>query len=308
MTLTIQTEKLLDKVRAYSFRSNGDSNEREFGHLITDNFPNIEMFWKHFVTPLTNRINENVALEIDKTYPRAAIDNSIKDLAAIHYSVYLNLIYAADCLTFNRTSAFENFYTNLGSVCDLTEEFFTQIYFLKLECTNSKSEVVEYLSKTKFMKIAGDWYDTYYKTTYTYYLQRGKHHAPKFISRVNILDEYFGKDKGWKEFKTYMSQIRQYRNVIVHNSQIGSILHDRKRYVPKKDKIGDYKKWHEVFATKNDRFKHDFVNVEDLMNNDFIEIKKRLNDLWSKPQDEFFKLFYTDKNNLLLNKYSLRLE
>jgi hypothetical protein len=308
MTLKFQTDNLLEKINRFSFKENGDYNESEFGHLVTDIFTNNELFWKHFVTPMTKRVDDNVTLAIEKTYPRNGIDNAIKDLVTKHYSTFLNLTFAADCLKFNRASAFENFYTNLGSVCDLAEEFITQIYFLKLECLDTKSEVVQYLSKKKFLDIASKWYDDYYHSTYTHYFKKGKHTAPKLISRTNILDEYFNGNKAWKTFKTFSSAVRQYRNVIVHNSQIGSIIYEQKRFVPKKEKIGNYKKWHEVFATNSDRFKHDFLPIEELMDTDFVTMKKYLNDIWAVPYSDLFTLFYTDRNKVLLDKYAIVLE
>lgn len=308
MTLTITSDKLIEKVKSFSFKNDGDFNEREYGSIIVDIFKNNELFWQYFVTPMTNRVDDNVVLQIDKTDPRKGIDNSIKDFVAIHYSAYLNLTYAADCLKFNRQSAFENFYTNLGSVCDLTEEFLTQVYFLKLECSGAKSETLQYLSKRKFLDIAADWYEKYYPSTYTHYLNKGKHAPVKLLSRTNILDEYFGTSAEWKTYKTFANSVRSYRNVIVHNSQIGSILHEHNRYVPKKEKIQNYKKWHEVFAAKEERFKYDFIKEGDLMNEDFVLMKKYLNDIWTKPHADMYQLLYVDKNQTLLTKYALKLD
>jgi hypothetical protein len=38
------------------------------------------------MTPMTKRVDDNVTLAIEKTYPRNGIDNAIKDLVTIHNS------------------------------------------------------------------------------------------------------------------------------------------------------------------------------------------------------------------------------
>jgi hypothetical protein len=305
MTLKIDINSLNSITNDFSYKSNGDYHEIKSGHLVTDLFPNSENFWKSFITPLTNRIDPTVTNHNDKIRARLDISTDIVDLSIIHYSVFLNLVYASNCLTTKHLSYFENFYAHLGSVCDLVEEFATSLYFVTLECEEKETEVLQKLSKTKYLKLAGDWYDNHYSSAFTHYLSKGKTAPFKILGRTNILDEYFGSEKAWKDYFKLAQQLRTYRNVIVHNTQIGSHITPQGIFVPKKSRIGDYKKWHQVFAVKQDKFQRDFVERDSQMNQELNDLKRALNNLWIKPFQHFDRLMYSELNPKLLKKYDI---
>ena len=51
----------LQKIIALSnYDFNGASTEKESRHYLTESIPNSEYFWKQFIVPLTNRINDNI--------------------------------------------------------------------------------------------------------------------------------------------------------------------------------------------------------------------------------------------------------
>ncbi|THU39755.1 hypothetical protein FAM09_14790 [Niastella caeni] len=305
MPLQTTLQALSDLTKTFTYKTIGDKYETAYGDIVIDNFKNSELFWQRFVTPITKRIDSAVINPNDKIRPRQNISLDLQELSSIHYSVFLNLVYAGQCLTNKHFSYFENFYAHLGSACDLAEEFLTQLYFISLECEEKQTTVLEKLSKGKFLDIAKDWYDKYYASTYQHYLSKGKTAPIKLISRANILDEYFSKSKEWKEYSTTALQIRTYRNVVVHNTQIASIWEGNQVFVPKKTKIQNYKKWYQVFSVKQDRFPHDFIDRDQQMHNDFVELKEKLNALWEKPLKHFETLVFVDKNKKLLNKYDI---
>lgn len=305
MILKTDINSLKSKTNEFSYKSNGDYYEIQSGHLVTDSFPNSEIFWKLFITPMTNRVEPNITNHNDKIRARLNITTDIVDISIIHYSVFLNLIYASTCLSTKHLSYFENFYAHLGSVCDLAEEFVTNLYFVTLECEEKETEVLQKLSKTKYLKLAGDWYDNHYSNAFTHYLRKGKTAPFKILGRTNILDEYFESEKAWKDYCKLALQIRTYRNVIVHNTKIGSHITTQGIFVPKKDKIGNYKKWHQVFDVKDDKFKKDFIDRDSQMAQDLIDLKNALNNLWFKPIKHFDRLVYSDINPILLKKYNI---
>ena len=305
MTLKTDISSLKSITNGFSYKSNGDFHEIQSGHLVTDLFSNSENFWKSFITPMTNRIEPSITNHNDKIRPRLNISTDIVDLSIIHYSVFLNLVYASNCLTTKHLSYFENFYAHLGSVCDLAEEFVTSLYFVTLECEEKETEVLQRLSKTKYLKLAGDWYDKHYSNAFTHYLSKGKTAPFKIPGRTNILNEYFGSEIAYKDYDKLALQIRTYRNVIVHNAQIGSRITQQGIYVPKKNRIGDYKKWHQVFAVKQDKFQRDFIERDSQMTQDLADLKTSLNNLWVKPIQHFDRLMYSDINPILLKKYNI---
>jgi len=305
MTLKININSLNSITNEFSYRSNGDNNEIKYGHLVTDLFPNSENFWKSFVTPMTNRVDTTIRNQIDIIRARKEISTDIVDLSIIHYSVFLNIVYAHNCLNTKHLSYFENFYTHLGSVCDLVEEFITNLYFITLECEEKETDVLQNLSKPDYLRIASDWYDKHYSDAFTYYLSKGKTAPFKILGRTNILDEYFGSEMAWKDYKSMAQQIRTYRNVIVHNTQIGNIITHEGTFVPKKSKISDYKKWHQVFAVNQSKFQSDFVEKNSQMVQDFNDLKSVLNNLWNLPLQHFNSLMYLEINTKLLKKYNI---
>jgi len=307
MTLQTDINTLKTLTNGFTYKVDGDLHEINSGHLVTDLFPNSESFWKFFVTPITNRVDIKITNHNDKIRSRTTISTDIVDLSIIHYSVFLNLVYANVSLTTKHLSYFENFYAHLGSVCDLAEELLTQLYFITLECEEKETEVLQRLSKTKYLELAKDWYDKYYSNAHTHYLSKGKTVPFKIIGRTNVLNEYFENQLEWKVYSKLALQIRTYRNVIVHNTQIGSHITPQGIFVPKKNKIGDYKKWYQVFAVKQDKFLKDFIERDSQMQQDLNDLKTALNNLWLKPIQHFNRLLYIDNNSKLLKKYDIEI-
>lgn len=306
MSYQISSKYLLDLSKTFTYKLSGDKYEVMYGDAVIDIFKSSETFWRKFITPLTMRILANQNDPNIRIRPRSNISLDLQELSSIHYSVFLNLAYAEQCLITKQASYFENFYTHLGSACDLAEEFLINIYFLILKCENKETEVLQKLSKGKFLNLAKEWYDKYYPSTYEHYLSKGKAAPIKLISRSNILDEYFEKSKELREYNSTAILIRTYRNVVVHNSQIGSIFtEDGRWYVPRKNKISKYRKWHQVFSVKPRQFPFDFIEKLQQMREDANELKTRLNSLWKKPITDFENLLYLAKNKSLLSKYDL---
>lgn len=307
MTLKITSNSLKELTESFSYRTIGDINEITYGHFVVDKFNNSELFWKNFITPITKRVDSLVLNPNEKIRPRQNISLDLHELSSFHYSVFLNLVYAELCLTKKHFSFFENFYAHLGSVCDLAEEFLTQLYFITLECEEKETTILQKLSKIKFIDIAKEWYDQHYKSAYEHYLSKGKTAPMKLISRSNILDEYFNKSKQWKDYCKTALEIRTYRNVVVHNTQIASVTdsHSWLVYVPKRSKISNYKKWHQVFKVTQERFPHDFIEREAQMRQDIDELKGKLQAIWEKPLQHFDKLLYLDKNKKLVAKFDI---
>lgn len=306
MTHQTTSQDLLNITKTFTYKNIGDGNEIKFGDTVINKFKNVEFFWQQFITPITKRVDLTLLDLNEKIKLRPNISLDLQELSSFHYSVFLNLVYAGQCLEKKHLSYFEDFYAHLGSVCDLAEEFLTQLYFMSLECEEKETVVLQKLTKNKFLDIAKEWYDNYYASSYEHYLSKGKTAPIKLISRANILDEYFGKSKEWKEYSKAALQIRTYRNVVVHNTQIASLQVNKQTYVPKKTKISDYKKWHQVFGVKPQRFHHDFIEKEQQMLQDFTDLKEKLDIIWNKPIEHFKKLLYIDKNKKLLAKYDIR--
>ncbi len=307
--MQIEISKLKEIISHTSFKKHGHVKEKNFGHILATSFPNCEFFWKNFIVPFTNRLDNSIFDDDDKLKidPRENTSADFHEIGSYHYSIFLNFLYAYNALEEKQISFFENFYTHLGSVCDSVEEFLTKIYFIILECTNQQTVILQKLTKDGFLKIADGWYDKYYDSAFEHYLSKGKPPPIKLPSRQNILDEYLHGFADWKEYKRISRLVREYRNVIVHNYQIAYIPHDGKSYVPKKEKIQQYKKWRTVGNSVGNQpnFDRDFIVRELQMNQDIEELQKVLNRLWVRPIVDMNKLLFIQKNDRLLLKYDL---
>lgn len=310
MGYKVALSKIADIISKTQFANDGDSYERLYWSFLKEGFPNCETFWRYFVVPFTNRIELEIKDPNKRIDPREGISEDIKDIASFHYSMFLNLIYSHDHLQNFRLSSFEDFYMHLGSACDLAEEFLLKTYLLILECTDQKSEILQELKKEDFLELAEKWYDDNYSKVYENYLKKGKLLPIKLPSRENVLDEYFKDQKDWKQYIRYSQEIRKYRNIIVHDIQIGKIISPGGiPLVPKKEKIRSYKKWSYVFAALQDeqKLRNDFINMKEQMILDIRGLEVILNDLWTKPINDMRKLFFGDRNKILLKKYNIDL-
>lgn len=303
MPIKLEATELENLIHNFRYSNFGDNNERTFGSAITERFPNSEFYWQRFVTPMTNRIDSTVTH--DKIGARKTVSIDIQELSRLNYSVFMNLVYANQCLHDKQLSYFENFYAHLGTVCDLSEEFITQLYIITLECEGLKTEVLQELSKEGFLKIAEKWYDDYYASSFEHYLKKGKTAPFKIIGRSNLLDEYFSNAKEWKEYKKFAQQIRTYRNVIVHNAIVGGRIVGTDIYVPRIKNILKYKQWHQIFSITRPEVEKDFIERNTQMRENFITMNEKLNLLWQKPIEHFNRLLYIDRKPLLMQKYDL---
>jgi len=310
MKYKIALSKIEHIISKTHFANDGDSYERLYWTFLKERFPNCETFWKYFVVPFTKRIELETKDPNERIRPRNNISEDIKDIASFHYSMFLNLIFAYDHLQNFRLSSFEDFYIHLGSACDLAEEFLLKTYLLILECTGQKSKILQELKKEDFLKLAEKWYNDNYSKIYENYLRKGKVVPIRLPNRGNVLDEYFKNSEDWKEYKRHTQKIREYRNIIVHDVQIGRIINvGGIPLVPKKEKIQKYKKLSCVFAVRQDiqKFKNDFINMKEQMILDIGRLEIILNKLWTKPIRDMKKLFFEDKNEILLKKYNIDL-
>ena len=303
-----EIERIISKIH---FDNDGDIYEKSYWTFLKERFPNCEEFWKYLVVPSTKRIEPKITDPDERIRPRKGISEDIKDIASFHYSMFLHLIYSYEHLQNPSLSSFEDFYMHLGSACDLAEKFLLKTYLLILECTNQKSQILQELEKENFLKKAEKWYDNNYSKVHEDFLKLKKGEiALRLFNTKSVLDEYFKGNEEWKEYKRHSQKIREYRNIIVHDAQIGRIiLIGRIVLVPKKEKIQDYKKWSDVFAVRQDiqKLKNDFINMKEQMILDIGRLEIIFNSLWTKPINDMKKLFFADRNEILLEKYNIDL-
>jgi len=317
---TSDFKKHLEEYRYQGIDNNGgDSIEKKHGDKVIDLFRNSEIFWRLFIVPMTNRIDDNYNGNDPIGLRKILFDKGtdLIDISRLNYSVLFNLISAYKCIEEKnkeekRISFFENFYAHLGTICDLAEELIKQVYFLIQICQGNKIEYFRKFTYNEFIDFAKRWYINNYESSHEKYLSQGKVDRNYLPINGDPFEKYFGKAKEKRCFLTFSGSIRQYRNSIIHNPKIPGHFIAGNIYVPKKEKIKNYMKWHQVHAidpiVNENIIKSDFIEQFELMEGDFKTMKVRLNDLWEKPIKDLEQLLYVEQNSLLIEKYSLQFE
>jgi len=302
MTFTVHPETFKNLINQAKFSTHGDKQERKYGNLITKKFPNYEYFWQIFVVPLTQRIlvdDRVLGQDIDF---RDGIDDELMHIASIHYSLFMHLIFAHQHIENQGPSWFEDFYTHLGTVCDLAESVLERWHLLRLRCQGEQSKILATLSRDEFLSLAGEAYDKDYENAYEHYLSKGKFMAIKVPQGSNLVKEYFGKkSEERKDFVRTSQKIRTYRNIMVHDIKLARVNDNEKIFIPNLDKVSKYRSWRKVEeATKNDDiFGKDFMEQIEHVTSALENLEKSLNALWSKLiQDVKEEWFSTNRDVL----------
>ncbi len=309
MPFEIAAKKLEQTVSALHFANDGDPHEREYWPVLKERFPNCERFWQRLVVPMTTRI-EHALGEPGRDRRREDIAEDAWTVSYLNYSLFLHMTAAYDHLPVPFNSSFGDFYSHLGSACDLAEDFLMGVYFIVSECEGRKIEVLQTLPRDEFLKLAGDWYDKHYAKLYEHYLKFGKGKPPiKLPGRASVIDEYRKRDDAWKRYQSFSQKIREYRNVIVHDVAMGNVLVGKVHMVPRKECIQDYRSLRAVQEAAQDvtRLKKGFILREEQMTNDMQELQQLFNALWEKPIADLTRLLYEERNPILLSKYNLHL-
>jgi hypothetical protein len=184
MTYEISLSSLRKIIRLARFASFGDDAERTYWPLFKERFPNCELFWQLYAVPTSKR------LELKPGEPGFANrrDGISKDFWTIqlrHYSLFLQFIYASCHLKLTAPSSFADFYSHLGTACDLAEDILLSSYLMILDFKGMQSPILQRLSKEEFLKIAGDYYDKQYSRMYENYHSKGRN-APLHFRRAKI--------------------------------------------------------------------------------------------------------------------------
>jgi hypothetical protein len=310
MRLKISVGDLRARIEQTHFANQGDGFEQQYWPVFKERFPHLEEFWRWCVVPMTARIEQ--APGSVPSISKRDVASDLWQISFRHYSAFCHLTYAYERLRqAHERCAFVEFYSHLGSVCDLAEDFLIDVHLLVLFCRNQSSTLLCELSRAQFLDLAAEWYDQSYSGTYENYLAKGKGVPFNLPSRKSLVREYLGKNsQTWKQYEHYAGPLRAYRNFMVHGVALGEVqLANGIRLVPKKQRLSAYKTLDEVFAAARDveRLKRDFINHEEQMIADFGELQAVLNIVWEKPIEDLTKLLYEERNKKISEKYNLDL-
>ena len=116
----------------WALESDGDGFEMTYWPVIKRLFPNYEVLWSFFITPITCRdyYERSHPLWI---HPKRDVEENLQRLSQAHYTIFLSLAANWDIMSMvatpiiNPNSAlfterYDIFYTNLGTIGDMTSD------------------------------------------------------------------------------------------------------------------------------------------------------------------------------------------
>ncbi len=300
--LTVVETHLRGSIANLHLSNDGDGNEKSFWPAINEGFSNYERFWQQVVVPTTKRIESPPEAQ-SRIERRAGVADDLWLITYVNYSLFLNLMAAFEHLSQPLTLSVGNFYTHLASACDLAEDFLLRVHLLVSEC-DGQAVTFAPLTRAEFSQHLEQWYEREYTKKYPHSHAKGK----SMIVHVEPRDKIKQQGQAWKAYKSFSVPIREYRNKVVHDVQIGTVRVGNINLMPKITKIKEYAALAAVqnAITDPETIKRDFVVREEQMFSDFRTFKERVNALWEKPTDDLTRLLYEERNPLILQKYNLR--
>jgi len=255
---TTQTEVNMD----HTLEDNGDALEKQHWHYLKTTFPNYELFWQHFIVPLSQRPNGiNWRLDIHPLQ---------KQLCLSHYSVFYHLAMARYLKDVPDHLFFEAVFAYLQSAIENVRHFLLVLISLQAalmqpdldyECTKTAQQLLRQKTKPQLQQLEtiGKCLDTLYKG------------SPS-------------SEKHWNTYKTLCGQIGDYRNYFVHAPKgIGFVNSDGNIMVPTLEHLDEYS-WTDLKDHCDCQMKpHHFKPLPDITNQLQTRLEKAVNEIWVLP-------------------------
>lgn len=291
----------IEVIKKTYFANEGDYYEKSYWPLLKERFPACEDCWRHFVVPLTRRMETNVTDQRQRALPRKHVSEDLLDVASFHYSMFMHLVCAYDHMMSPRLSSFEDFYVHLAAACGLAEDFLAGSYQVILECVGGRANVSQLARREDAPGPAED-------QSAAAAASAAPGSAAPSAGRPGPLDEYFGDAEDWKQYRFQSRKVREYRDIILRNIQIGRVVFaGDMALVPRKEHIQDYRRWPGVYLAADDpaRLQSHFIVMKEQMIVDIETVQTMLNKLWQRPTADMKRLFFDDKNPIILGKYQI---
>lgn len=249
--------------------TDGDDFEKIGWDLfVRDKFPNYEKFWQKFVFPKRdeNSIHHKSDLEIIES-----------ELIMLHYSIFRNFF-----LIYNKLSGavdfetFENCYSRLSSILDLTEEF-----LMKYAIFEKKLDLDLILNDFQDRSVEFNINDA--KKS----IEKGKPYSVSFLSKIELAEAHYSAEMTSK-FKNKSREIRTYRNKVIHSWQRFIVILNGLLFVAKKETVTkkEFSDWAKVYDKIKEKdtvyIKKNFISAKALIENEVSELVIIINNLWNE--------------------------
>ncbi len=270
----------------------GDHFEQVAWPLIQEDFPDYEVFWSKFVVPTTCR--ESVPKEHRLwLHFKRDVDPDVQRIAMAHYTIFRSLIFIRELVfvhnqpdprryaPFTASKRVDNFFIYLGIVFDNAENLVWYIHKLRHRFGLEKKPPYNRLTNAEVQQIFGEYLKDpeTYDTDLNDFISTRRPVSIKLYTPSDSL-VILRDPKNRSDYNKYSNLIKKYRNVVVHNPQIGAVVDkDWTTWIPKKEKIRSYLLWGDVFYKRD---ASDFVRAQETMEHDIVETCNLLNRCWAE--------------------------
>jgi len=294
--LDVKKEEYIAWLAKNSFAADGDYYEQKYHKSVLDTFPRNEEFWRCFVVPLTNRIEQGN--KDHSIHFRDGVDDLLQYVSGASYSLFVHLAVAQEQSSNWTDFSLDGVYARLASSLDVFEELAIRLHLMMNEFEGVQSKLVQELTLEEFLKIAEENYKTEYPNIYKYYISNGKKPKPLNIpTGPNILKECFNEKLKSSGYNKLAQRIRPYRNAIIHDVRLGSLKDGGgKIWIPKAEAVSQYRRWSQIDAVKDDHVKvqKEFCEVQKQCADEVRSAKETFNELYGDLLNRFNTLFYLE--------------
>lgn len=254
-------------------RESDDIIKYEIASLIEKYFPNYEKFYNNYIV---NFVGSDGNWKTD-------MHPIFEEIGMADYAILKSLNYIRrTCMyvvTGDPNQTFKNIYFHFGLIFDSIEHMGRNI--LRLE---DELKIID-LKKLIKKKISEDtlsiWLKNQYEGEIDLYIKTGMPPSPpKGTKRIM---ELLLENELKLEYEKFSRNIREYRNMFVHNPSVGVFTAFIKgmsiQFCPKKDKVRDYPLWTNIRLNWKSN-PNDFTQPSTLINEDIINMLVLLNKIY----------------------------
>lgn len=127
----ITRQELKDFINKNSWTTTGDSFEQLYGYTVTDLFPNLELFWKNFVVPSTDRLHrtpgQHQIRQPDNTSAKVRV------VGNHNYVIFQHIIKCQSLVNSDDYFAADEFYMHIVAILDNFEQLVEKLILLLSE-------------------------------------------------------------------------------------------------------------------------------------------------------------------------------
>lgn len=304
-TNILKTSKnILEK---FNYENDGNQFEKENWHILKNKFPNLEIFWKYFIVPITNRIDPSIE-KFDHCWPshRVSVDNNIRKIGIEYYSIFYHLIFSQYYLNKDdKPPSIFNFFIHLSIVCDL----FLSFLFRLIHLIGNKINIPIF-NESKYFKNAKDYYKKYLdkpNNLIDYFIRKDRLPKVKYTLSLIQLVKKIIIDIEFTDFEKNAQLIKNYRNIFLHGYLLLPVVRKGKKMIFNIDKL-KLKDKELLLHCSSERDKlgdEYFIELNKLINECSIKILGNLNKILGELIIKMDKLIFIDKKQLILNLYNI---